>query len=387
MRALIRALAMTLAVSLPALAGEPPVTGLQRDVVFTDFPAYARNGELLRRLVSPLNAQRLLQRLTPTAVRAQPLDPARQSFVLYVPSGPPPTSGYALLVFVPPWDDAHVPTQWIPVLDRWHTIFVSAAQSGNDADVLNRREPLALLAAHGVMRRYHVDPAHVYIGGFSGGSRIAMRLALGYPDVFKGAVLDAGSDSIGTAELPLPPVELLHQFQQSSRIVFLTGSDDHGPNGDVSAILRPDTQESPIPKDLYEKERQGFGLMTIKGENGTNQFQNPTLSSQHSLREWCMENFDVDTLRGVGHVLADPSALDFALRHLDAPAQPDADKLSACRTKVDDQLNTRLQQVQALLDDRKRDKAQALLEKIDAQYGGLAAPRSIALMKTLEAAH
>ena len=368
------------------MATEPPMTGLQRDVVFTDFPVFARNGELLRRLVSPLNAQRVLERLAPTAAQAQPLDPAKQHFVLYVPSGPPPTSGYALLVFVPPWDDARVPSQWIPVLDKWHAIFVSAAQSGNDADVLNRREPLALLAAYGVMHRYRVDPAHVYIGGFSGGSRIALRLALGYPDVFRGALLDAGSDTIGTAFVPLPPADLFQQFQQSTRLVFLTGSDDHGPNGGVSAISRPDAQESPIPTNLYEKERQGLGLMTIKGENGMNKFENPTLPSQHSLHQWCMQNFDVDILRGVGHTVMDSSALDFALHRLAEPVQQlDADKLSACRAKINDQLKAQLQRVQSLLDDGKLSNARMLIEKVDAQYGGLAAPRSVELMRAIDA--
>jgi poly(3-hydroxybutyrate) depolymerase len=52
---------------------------------------------------------------------------------------------------------------------------------------------LALIAAQNAMAQYSVDPQQVYIGGFSGGSRVALRLALGYPDVFHGALLNAGS--------------------------------------------------------------------------------------------------------------------------------------------------------------------------------------------------
>src|SRR5437879_3459051 len=94
-----------------------------------------------------------------------------------------------------------------------------AARSGNDASVLARREPLALLAAHNLMQRYPVDPERVYVGGFSGGARVAMRLALGYPDLFRGAILNAGSDPIGGAEIPLPPRDMFMRFQSSKRIV------------------------------------------------------------------------------------------------------------------------------------------------------------------------
>jgi len=105
--------------------------------------------------------------------------------------------------------------------DSW-----TAANSGNDANTVDRREPLALLAAQNAMRKYSVDPQQVYIGGFSGGSRVALRLALGYPDVFHGALLNAGSDPIGNADVPLPPAGTLPPFQDSMRLVYVTGERD-----------------------------------------------------------------------------------------------------------------------------------------------------------------
>ena len=56
-----------------------------------------------------------------------------------------------------------------------------------------------VLAAYNVMKRYAVDPQRVFVSGFSGGARVAMRLALAYPDLFRGALMDAGSDPIGDA--------------------------------------------------------------------------------------------------------------------------------------------------------------------------------------------
>src|SRR6185437_2338662 len=135
-----------------ACGAAPPPTGLQRDVVFNLPAPLARNGELLRRLVSPLHALDMQREMAgnPEALEASPLAPSRQHFALYVPTSPAPATGYMLLVFVPPWNDARIPVEWIPVLDRNQVIFATAAGSGNDANVLDHREPLALLAAYNV---------------------------------------------------------------------------------------------------------------------------------------------------------------------------------------------------------------------------------------------
>jgi dienelactone hydrolase len=162
--------------------------GLRREVVFTQYSPLSTNAELARRLLSPLTAARLPAILARTgkALREQPIDLADERFVVYVPAKAPP-AGYALLVFVPPWPQAQPPRGWASVLDRAGIIFVSAARSGNEAEVLSRRAPLALLGAANIMASYRVDPSRVWVGGFSGGSRVAMRLALGYPDLFRGA--------------------------------------------------------------------------------------------------------------------------------------------------------------------------------------------------------
>ncbi|TAN02527.1 MAG: hypothetical protein EPN36_16355 [Rhodanobacteraceae bacterium] len=316
-------------------------TGLQRDVVFTAHAPLARNDVLLHRLLSPLNALRIEQQIPRGAgtLRAWPLDPAQQHFALYVPATLPP-DGYALLVFVPPWKQARVPLQWIPALDRSRTIFVSAAASGNDANVMERREPLALLAAFNVMRRYHVDPTRVYVGGFSGGSRVALRLALAFPDLFHGALLDAGSDPIGDAAIPLPPAGLFQQFQQSSRMVFLTGDRD-----EVRQMQLADASAS--------------------------------------LEKWCVFDVDSITIPFVGHELADGGYFTRALDALAQRSVPDPAKLAACRARITRGKNSRLQQVQAWADAGKTDAARKLLDQTDAQFGGFAAPDSVRLAHEL----
>ncbi len=309
--------------------------GLQSDVVFADYTPLAGAAEVTRRLMSPLNSlrvNRVLQRSGKT-LRAQAIDLAHEKFAIYVPPNQPP-EGYSLLVFVPPWPQAEVPRKWIPVLDRHGVIFVTAANSGNEADVLDRREPLALLAAVNAERRYTINPQRVYVGGFSGGARIALRIALAYPDVFQGVLLDAGSDPIGSAEIPLPPADLLHRFQESTRLVYVSGG------------------------------RDDFHLQL-------------DVSSRKSLLDWCV--FDLVTLDmpWVAHELADPGTFNSALHALQEEHKARAsNKLDACRARLDKELNAQLSQVDELVARGRMPEARILLQKIDARYGGLAAPRS-----------
>ncbi len=348
MRATLSALAAIGASTPAAPAGAapdsstPPAAGLQTEVVFSDYSPLSASAEIMRRLLSPLAAREVQRSLESSAerLRAQSVDLAAERFVLYVPARAP-ARGYGLLVFVPPWDEAQLPRGWAPVLDRQGVIFVSAARSGNSADVVGRREPLAILAADNVTRRYPVDPQRVYVGGFSGGSRIALRLALAYPDLFRGALLNAGSDPLDAGP-PSPPARaLLERFQESTRIVFVTGEHD-------ALHLSMDR------------------------------------ASLESMSEWCVFDTAVEITPGAAHELAGPAALARALDALASHLRPAAAKLAACRKALDARLTARLAQIRALIDAGRKGEARKLLEETDRQFGGLAAPQSAALAAALE---
>ncbi len=177
---------------------EAAPVGRQSNVVFTQYSSLSSVAEIVRRMLSPLEARRVVQAASRSgkSLEGQPLDLAKERFSLYVPRESPP-QGYALLVFVSPYEDARIPLDWISALDRRGMIFVTAARSGNAADVFDRREPLALLSAVNVVSRYAIDPQRIYVAGFSGGARVAEHLAIGYPDLFRGGLLLAGSDPRG----------------------------------------------------------------------------------------------------------------------------------------------------------------------------------------------
>lgn len=335
----------TLFLSLPQadLRGPTIVAADRHGAVFDSYAPLSRSSELLRRLLTPLDAQRVLlaSRQPGHGLREQSIDLARESFAIHVPARRP-AHGYALLVFVPPWPEAVVPPAWIGALDRRGIIYVSAANSGNDANVLDRRVPLALLAAWNVMQRYPIDPRRVYIGGFSGGSRVAERIALGYPDLFRGALLIAGSDPLGSAPLAQPPAGLFRRFQQDTQLVYLTGQND------ASHRAMDDR-------------------------------------SRGSMKSWCVMHVDTVTEPWVAHELPAAAAFDRALDHLQHSQPLDAGKLASCRADIDHAMDAQLHQVGQLLASGKTAAAQALLLRIDSHFGGLAAPRSTTLAEKIAA--
>jgi hypothetical protein len=266
-----------------------------------------------------------------------PLVPSVETFSLYVPDKKP-ANGYGLMVFVPPWDGAAIPVGWASAMDAAGIIFVAANASGNDAVVHVRRIPLALLAAVNVMHRYPVDPSRVFVAGMSGGSRVALRLALAYPDVFHGAFLNSGSDPIGTADIPLPAADLFEKFQTSSRIFYVTGDLDRVPYNDDRASAR-------------------------------------------SLAEFCVSNVQIVTMYGKAHVTAEESVLSNVMDNMFKPPAPDTQ--ADCRAKLLSDVQAQLTKVQSLIDAGDTAGARQLVTAIDAKYGGLAAPQSVALSKKL----
>ena len=325
------------AIAQAAIAGESPApaTGLQRDVTFTEYSPLSASLEVARRLLSPL-ANVEIERLSSKpgqALRAQAIDLTQESFTVYVPPVAPP-QGYGLLVFIPPWEKGALPGGWAGVLDQHGVIFVSASKSGNDEKILDRRIPLALLGAYNIMQRYPVDKDRVYVGGLSGGSRVAMRAALGYPDLFHGALLNAGSDPIGDDQALMPPDDLFQRFQSSTLLAYVTGANDS---------------------------------WNIQHDVG----------SRHSMDEWCVFGTSVEMMQNASHEIAPPFYLGGALTTLDKGPKISAERLAACRTRVAKELAAKLRHVNELLEQDKPHEAWLALVKIDSRYGGLALPQSL----------
>jgi pimeloyl-ACP methyl ester carboxylesterase len=315
---------------------------VQTAVVFTQYSPLSRNLEVVRRVLPPL-ARHAMERELATANRTlaeQSIDLAKEKFDLFIPSGAPPPSGYGLVVYIAPSPGPFQIGDWDGPLDSHRMILVSAQRSGNDAKVLDRRVPLALLAYENAHARFPIDSQRVYVMGFSGGARVAEIVALAYPDVFHGAVLNAGSDPIdGKDGNYKPSAELFRAFQRS-RLVFVTGDQD-------ADHLRLDDR------------------------------------SRDSLRDSCVLNIESQVALRRGHRPIDAFALDHALDALEAKRPVDDDELARCNARLETAIATDLRKAEVAIARGERETARALLEAIDARFGGLAAPKIVELADRL----
>lgn len=205
-----------------AAAGE-----LLENQTFDRYSPLAAANEFSRRVFSPTTHDRLLRFQQHIGQRPmeQTIDLNRERFDIWVPETRP-ERGYGLLIFVSPMPRWDLTRDWKRELDRAGIIYVAAQRSGNTENVYERRIPLALHAYANLTARYPVDPERVYISGFSGGSRTAVRIAAAYADVFHGALLIGGAKVIGEEDFAPPPAELMMLLQQRMRVVYSTGGND-----------------------------------------------------------------------------------------------------------------------------------------------------------------
>lgn len=322
-------------ISLCSIAAVPGDISRFKAVTFAEPTSLARNDELIGRLFSPFAAAELARENGPTALKAFPIHPKDESYGLYVPAKKP-APGYGLLVWVSPLDGTGMPPGWAPVLESNGVIFVTAARSGNRTSPIGRRFPLALIAATNVPRHYPVDPERIWIAGFSGGSRIAERLALAYPNVFSGAILDGSSDDIGSTDVPLPPRVNFERLLDRTAIVLSSGEQDS------------------VNVDSAWK-----------------------LAS--SLRRHCFGRLSVEVRRREGHVMMNGRSLAKAIEFLDLMRREPLPRDRQCREKLYSKIDGELAQAEALVR-RHAPRAESTIRTIDRRYGWLAAPRSLALL-------
>jgi pimeloyl-ACP methyl ester carboxylesterase len=266
----------------------------------------------------------------------QAIDLAKERFEIYIPSGPPGQDGYGLVVYIAPSSGPTRLRDWGESLDGHRLILVSAQGSGNEMNTLDRRVPLALLAYENVRARFPINGKRVYVMGFSGGGRVAEIVALAYPDIFKGAVLNAGSDPIDGKDGNYKSAAVLFRAFQRSRLVFITGEND-----------------------LDHLRRDGV--------------------TQESLRASCVLDVRTELAPRLGHKPIDGFALDRVLDAVEAPGRVDADELERCNERLAGELAAALASVEAAIARGDRDGAAALIKAIDARFGGLAAPRILEL--------
>lgn len=202
-----------------------------------DFPEFSPGRtDLTFAGASPLSTDAELKRRFDAPRTPPAYDVAKESFRVDVPgSYRHDAAGWGLFVWVDSSPRPELPPDWGPVLAARKLIVVAAHDSGNARELFDRCR-MAVDAVHNMRRRFHVDPARVYVSGSSGGGRVASMLGVAYADVFAGSFpmiganfykpIPAGKENQYWLPVYLPAPEILKRARAGNRFVLLTGETD-----------------------------------------------------------------------------------------------------------------------------------------------------------------
>ena len=158
-------------------------------------------------------------------------DSTRQSYELYVPAARSRRKPPGLVLFISPGGRGTGFDAFRKACDQHDLVFASPHAAGNDVDT-RQRVRIVLDVLDDVRRRCGVDPDRCYIGGFSGGGRIACAIGFALPEYFGGVIPVCAS-----GELREEPW-LRHRVIDRLSVASLTGERDFN-RGEVERFRGP----------------------------------------------------------------------------------------------------------------------------------------------------
>lgn len=144
---------------------------------------------------------------------------SEQKYELFIPPQFDPTQPASLVLFISPGKQPAGLAQWKSVCEERGLLFASPYEAGNDCDT-RQRVRIVLDVLDDLRRRFAIDADRTYIGGFSGGGRIACALGFSLPEYFGGVI-----PVCAAGELREEPW-LRHRAQARLSVAQLTGETD-----------------------------------------------------------------------------------------------------------------------------------------------------------------
>lgn len=114
-------------------------------------------------------------------------DSTEQRFELYVPERYSATESWPLVVFISPGNRAMGSKEWGAACRKLGILFASPHQAGNTCPG-PRRTRIVMDVLGEIRSKYNIDPDRTYIGGFSGGGRVACMIGFALPEYFGGVI-------------------------------------------------------------------------------------------------------------------------------------------------------------------------------------------------------
>lgn len=154
-----------------------------------------------------------------------------QTYECYVPPRVKPKQPAGLILFISPGDQGTGLENFRKVCDQSGMIFASPHAAGNNCET-RRRVRIVLDVLDDVRQKHEIDPDRTWIGGFSGGSRIACSIAFALPEYFGGVIPVCAAGDLRMESW------LRHRVVDRLAVAHLTGETDFN-RGEVERFRGP----------------------------------------------------------------------------------------------------------------------------------------------------
>ncbi|HEY1048994.1 MAG TPA: PHB depolymerase family esterase [Prosthecobacter sp.] len=201
--------------------GDTIKPGVRSAITFAKSPPVSDNAQLQMRMHA--------------AETPPPFSIGMEKFDIIVPKKYKKGDPHGLFIWVSPSNAPSLSPEWEAVLAEKKLIFVGAHNSGNNREVFARMR-MAVDANDNLRDLYDIDPARVYVSGFSGGGRVASMLGVTYADMFTGTIAFMGAnfytDVVDAAKTEvfqmryIPHEEIMELAKNEGRYVLVTGEKD-----------------------------------------------------------------------------------------------------------------------------------------------------------------
>lgn len=168
---------------------------------------------------------------TPPADWLPDYESSQQSYELFVPPNYSPKQTYPLVLFISPGDGPTGWSNWEKVCKQSGLLFASPYGAGNNCPT-RKRVRIVLDVLDDIRRNYKIDSDRTYLGGFSGGGRIACALGFALPEYFGGVVPVCASGDLREESW------LRHRAIDRVSVALVTGETDFN-RGEVERLRGP----------------------------------------------------------------------------------------------------------------------------------------------------
>ncbi len=176
----------------------------------------------------------------------------KQKYELFVPQIAKLTQPSPLILFISPGKQPTGLAQWKAVCEEHGAIFASPFDAGNDCES-RQRVRIVLDVLDDVRRRYTIDPDRTYIGGFSGGGRIACAIAFSLPEYFGGVIPVCAAGDLRDETW------LKHRVQARLSVAHLTGETDFN-RGEIERFRGPILNDVGVRSKIWTIDGLGHGI-------------------------------------------------------------------------------------------------------------------------------